>query len=85
MQKTIIQNCESCRACQKLYRIYDGLLWDSEFHFCAEQEKTTALSGCCEFWQPIPKRFDLSLQRMDNAIEDTFYLIKVLSESTADC
>lgn len=74
------KKCSNCASCQSLYRKGIYSFWECGVYYCESLGEIIDKNGFCNNWQTSRRRYDLSVKRIDEVIEDVKWLLKDMKE-----
>lgn len=78
--KTRTKNCKNCFAHRMLYSRLSVFFPETKHSYCAFYQKPIDADSVCENWQKEKLTYDLSPERIDEAMRD----VKIISDYCKD-
>ena len=69
-----MKKCKDCRECRVLYRKGIFAFWQCNSYYCTLNNTPTLPDGVCSCWNKVEPHYDVSVQRIDEVIEDINFI-----------
>jgi len=70
----VTKKCRNCSDGRETHRKGNFAFWQCAEYYCTRQNKLTAPNGVCPYWSKKELTYDVSIQRIDQVIEDVKYI-----------
>ncbi len=81
---TAKNNCKKCFAFRRLYSRLNVYFWENKTYYCAFHKKLIDGDCACENWQKENVSYDLSTERIDDAIRDVQIIADYCEKNFSD-
>lgn len=69
-----MNKCFTCNARRRLYRAGFAGMWETRKYYCEVSDKIIDDGTGCKFWRPKQTDVEITVERLDAAIEDIEFI-----------